>query len=159
MLEGIAAIHKAAPRLMHRDLKPANILKLTDGTLKIFDLGFSKICSKESLKQSVCGSPLFMAPELFTTFVYDERMDSYSIYTILFKMSVGGYPINARNIFEFSKNVTFAIEQNQGPSKDKRLTSLEPQLRSLIISLGRLNYKERATVEEALNHPALKSEE
>ena len=156
ILEGLAAIHRTAPHLTHRDLKPGNILKTPAGTFKIFDFGFSKVCSARPLEQSVCGSPLFMAPELFTDHIYDERLDSYSIYTILFKMATKHYPIEALNIYQFSMMVTFVVQQDRDPSKDKRLEHLEPQLRDLIVKLGRLNFQNRIKAEEALLHPALR---
>jgi len=156
ILGGLAAIHRTAPHLTHRDLKPGNILRTPEGIVKIFDFGFSKICGVDPLEQSVCGSPLFMAPEIFLNSAYDERIDSYSVYTILFKMATGHYPIEAQNIYQFSLMVTFVVQQDRDASKDKRLEPLEPQLRDLIVKLGRLNFQKRLKAEEALLHPSLR---
>ena len=48
---------------VQRDLKPANLL-LSDGVLKIADFGFARSLPSQSLADTLCGSPLYMAPEV-----------------------------------------------------------------------------------------------
>ena len=40
---GVAYLHSRSPPVMHRDLKPENCLLDADGTLKITDLGLSRL--------------------------------------------------------------------------------------------------------------------
>jgi serine/threonine-protein kinase ULK/ATG1 len=89
IVNGISAIKSNL--VMHRDLKPANILihfsdvgqgKQIDDTaeycknldfkqghqsivVKIGDLGLAKTVEEDQQAKTICGSPLFMAPELF----------------------------------------------------------------------------------------------
>lgn len=75
---GLEALH--AKNYLHRDLKTDNILLTTNPmdsgwdecVLKIADLGFSRELDKNNLAQTMCGTPLYMAPEgktlIFSTF-------------------------------------------------------------------------------------------
>lgn len=50
----------------HRDLKPHNLLLSDKGQtpiLKIADFGFARVMDPAQLATTICGSPLYMAPE------------------------------------------------------------------------------------------------
>lgn len=55
------------PAALQRDLKPQNLL-LSDNTpqavLKIADFGFARNLEPQNLAETMCGSPLYMAPEI-----------------------------------------------------------------------------------------------
>lgn len=67
---GLHWCHKQG--VAHRDLKPQNLLLSRDGVLKIADFGLAASFnpdtslrhSTRSLRQTMCGSPLYMAPEV-----------------------------------------------------------------------------------------------
>ena len=57
-------------RMMHRDIKPENILVSLDQNKRIKDVclsdfGLAKINLKHHMKKEACGTPIYMAPELF----------------------------------------------------------------------------------------------
>ena len=60
--------------IIHRDIKPKNIL-LTNNrrTLKIADFGFAKKTKANSMHESICGSPLYMAPEIMNNNTYNNN--------------------------------------------------------------------------------------
>ena len=49
LLKGVAYLHEQ--NIMHRDLKPANLLLSSNGSLKIADLGLSRVFSKDAGRQ------------------------------------------------------------------------------------------------------------
>ena len=82
--------------IIHRDLKPQNILIHEDGILKIIDFGFAKYSMQEDLSTTMCGSPLYMAPEILYNKEY-SKIDLWSLGIIMFEMITGHPPL--RHIF------------------------------------------------------------
>lgn len=80
--------------IFHRDLKPRNIM-LTNNkkTIKITDFGFAKP-TYQSLHHSMCGSPLYMAPEILHKKPYSTKTDLWSIGVILYEMLFGTTPFS-----------------------------------------------------------------
>ncbi|XP_042493511.1 serine/threonine-protein kinase ATG1t-like isoform X2 [Macadamia integrifolia] len=89
-----------AHHIIHRDLKPENILLSTpdsDAVLKISDFGLSRILHPGDSVETVCGSPMYMAPEVLQFQKYDEKVDMWSIGAILFELLNGYPPFRGRN--------------------------------------------------------------
>jgi serine/threonine protein kinase len=87
--------------IIHRDMKPKNILLSNDKKiLKLCDFGFAK--HNNSLKRvtTVCGSPLYMAPEIYKNESYTESVDVWSLGIILFEMVFGVHPFAKYNDVE-----------------------------------------------------------
>jgi serine/threonine protein kinase len=81
--------------IIHRDLKPANMLFTEDmATIKIIDFGFSRknIENNNPLMETICGSPLYMAPEIMLTKKYDKSIDIWSLGSILYQLFLGEPP-------------------------------------------------------------------
>ncbi|KAG9395492.1 Protein kinase domain [Carpediemonas membranifera] len=79
---------------IHRDLKPANLLlsesNPATATLKVADFGFVRKVSPGTMAVTLCGSPLYMAPEVVKHgSTYDYKADIWSLGVILFEMLTG----------------------------------------------------------------------
>ena len=78
--------------IMHRDLKPANILVEKGDKIKITDFGLASLIDKKNHIFKKCGTPGYMAPEVFRfnermpSTDYDDRCDIFSIGCIFFEM-------------------------------------------------------------------------
>ena len=64
------------------------ILKINpDGIVKIADLGLTK--DKANILGTVCGTPLYMAPEVLAGQMYSEKADMFSYGMILWELWYG----------------------------------------------------------------------
>lgn len=75
-------------KLIHRDLKPENIF-FKNGKIKVGDFGLCKLLVDCNTARSCAGSPLNMAPEVLRHEPYDNKVDIYSIGTVLHQMLFG----------------------------------------------------------------------
>lgn len=69
--------------IIHRDLKPANIM-LKNGNIKIVDFGLARKFYNGQLMRTYVGSPMNMAPEILQGKTYTDKVDIYSVGTILY---------------------------------------------------------------------------
>src|SRR5262249_27188312 len=63
--------------VLHRDIKPQNLLMLK-GHAKVADFGLAREQEASIIAGTICGTPLFMAPEVWEGKV-SERSDQYSL--------------------------------------------------------------------------------
>lgn len=104
---------------IHRDLKPLNILLKTNNIndindlnydhteniiLKLADFGLA-IENDNSLMDTICGSPYYMAPELFTEKEYDNKVDLWSFGIIMYQLLFGENPNKASSLEELINNI------------------------------------------------------
>uniref|UniRef100_A0A0N5ALA6 Serine/threonine-protein kinase ULK3 n=1 Tax=Syphacia muris TaxID=451379 RepID=A0A0N5ALA6_9BILA len=83
-----------AMNVAHMDLKPQNILLTNKSRLliKVSDFGLSQYLKKNESTSSFRGSPLYMAPEIFSHKQYDSRVDLWSSGVILYECLYGRAP-------------------------------------------------------------------
>lgn len=120
-----------AKELVHRDIKPQNLL-LTGPLppedeadnppredakrglrglsgdrfmLKIADFGFARHLSGVDLAETMCGSPLYMAPEILSGEKYDAKADLWSVGAVLFEMIAGKTPFHGENHLDLLRNI------------------------------------------------------
>lgn len=82
ILKGIYFLHNNG--VCHRDLKPDNILLNSENQIKIAD--FSLADYYKNHMSGVCGTPGFIAPEMFYHDHYNEKVDVFSLGIIFYLM-------------------------------------------------------------------------
>ncbi|GER54389.1 kinase family protein [Striga asiatica] len=156
LAEGLKVLREN--NLIHRDLKPQNLLLSTNGdksVLKIADFGFARSLQPRGLAETLCGSPLYMAPEIMQLQKYDAKADLWSVGAILFQLVTGKTPFTGNNQIELLQNIIKSTELQFPP----KAVDLNPLCKDLCRKLLRRNPVERLTFEEFFNHPYLSNEQ
>jgi serine/threonine-protein kinase ULK2 len=120
--------------------------------LKIADFGFARSLPSTSLAETLCGSPLYMAPEILRYEKYDAKADLWSVGTVLFEMMTGKPPFRASNHVELLRK----IEQGEDNIKFPRESVVSTGMKALIRSLLKRNPVERMSFENFFGHEVVK---
>ncbi|KAL8709083.1 MAG: hypothetical protein Q9220_006104 [cf. Caloplaca sp. 1 TL-2023] len=123
-------------------------------TLKIADFGFARSLPSTSLAETLCGSPLYMAPEILRYEKYDAKADLWSVGTVLYEMMVGKPPFRASNHVELLRK----IERGEDKIKFPEETTLSDSLKRLIRRLLRRNPVERISFTDFFNDTVIKDQ-
>lgn len=151
--------------IVHRDLKPQNILlsrpvtsfsddQWDENIIKLADFGFAKTLTATQLTETICGSPLYMAPEVLSNCKYTDNADLWSFGIILYEVLTGCPPYAPKNILELS-NIQKSITSIQLPV----YIAATKSCRDLISSLLVVDPVNRMSWEAFLNHPWFISEQ
>lgn len=122
--------------------------------LKIADFGFARSLPQTSLAETLCGSPLYMAPEILRYEKYDAKADLWSVGTVLFEMISGKPPFRANNHVELLRK----IEQGNDEIRFHREVVVSSGMKQVIRDLLKRNPVERISFENFFNHKTIVEE-
>lgn len=132
---GVQAIHDAG--VVHRDLKPSNILRLTDGSVVVADLGAAKRDPRHSsiltASSAIVGTLAYLAPEQMLpdgSRRADRRVDVYQLGKILYQLATGFSPA----VVDFGRlpiGLAHIVERATAPRPDDRYPDVDSMLAAL----------------------------
>ncbi|KAF9929521.1 p21 protein (Cdc42 Rac)-activated kinase [Linnemannia zychae] len=149
ILEAITYLHKE--NRIHRDIRSDNILLDSQGQVKLADFGHSVQLTKEQPRRnSVVGTPYWMAPEVIQGWNYGSRVDVWSLGIVMREMIEGEPPY----LNEPPLRAMFLIASGPLPNlKHNGLASKRCQSFVNVCTSG--EGEERPSASELLSHPFL----
>ena len=73
--------------MLHRDLKPQNVFLAGNGDVKLGDFGLAKIIEATcACAKTMCGTPVYMSPELCVGQDYDRGADVWALGCVLYEL-------------------------------------------------------------------------
>jgi aurora kinase len=138
-------LHNMNPPIIHRDIKPENVL-LNEGLVaKLTDFGWSNYIQEEKERKTVCGTPIYLAPEIIKEQGHDERVDIWCIGVLLFELITGNVPFQGPDIETLKSNILHL--------KIAWPKEMNPDAKDLISKILKLDPKQRLPLEDMLEHP------
>ena len=148
LIKGLQYIHNK--KIVHRDIKLDNILIDLTNTVKICDFGVSRILQKGDIMYEHCGTPAYIAPEIFRDEGYEGfSCDIWSAGVTLYYMLAGSQPFKAEKI-EKLKELILKGEYDE-------IEDVSNEAKDIIKGMLKLDPKKRLTIDEILKHPWLKN--
>lgn len=152
MLDALKYCHNQG--IVHRDLKPENLLYETsdpDSIIKISDFGFARVINNKEYLTTLCGTPVYMAPEIFTDDSYGKECDVWSTGVLLYFMLSGKHPFTMNDVND--AEVAFqGIKNGMMDFPDEDWGNISSEAIDLIKNCLVLNPKERLNIDEILDH-------
>ncbi|CAH0600364.1 unnamed protein product [Chrysodeixis includens] len=104
ILLGVQYLH--SKRIIHRDLKLGNLFLDDDLHVKIGDFGLAaRIEYEGERKQTLCGTPNYIAPEILTKKGHSFEVDIWSLGCIMYTLLVGKPPFETSTLKDTYKRI------------------------------------------------------
>ncbi|XP_019633056.1 PREDICTED: serine/threonine-protein kinase 33-like isoform X6 [Branchiostoma belcheri] len=165
LASAIAYLHKNDT--VHRDLKLENILVRPDESskeeseeraeqdllnVKISDFGLSIVKGRsgsDSMMQDVCGTPIYMAPEVLNNHDYSQQCDVWSIGVIMYMLLAGHPPFFAKE----EEKLYDLIKKGELDFSEPVWEDISEDAKSILSSMLRVDPAHRLTASQILDHP------
>ena len=139
-------LHHMHPPIIHRDIKPENVVLDKNMVAKLTDFGWSNYMPGDySKRTTVCGTPIYLAPEIINNRGHDEKVDIWCIGVLMFELMTGFAPFQGTDVNTVKSNI----------SKLKIVwpSEMDRDAADLISKILRYNPEERISLEQMLYHP------
>jgi serine/threonine protein kinase len=138
-------LHHMIPPIVHRDIKPENVVLDNNMVAKLTDFGWSNYIQGDIKRTTVCGTPVYLAPEIINNTGHDEKVDIWCIGVLMFELLTGSAPFQGEDVQTVKSNISrLKIRWPKGMDRDAV---------DLISKILKYNPDERLSLEQILLHP------
>ena len=145
VISAVYFLHKMKPPIIHRDIKPENVL-LSEGLVaKLTDFGWSNYIQENEKRKTVCGTPIYLSPEILLEKEHNEAVDIWCIGVLLFELVTADVPFQGDDIDTLKENI---LKLKIAWPKD-----INTDAKNLIMKILKLDPRQRLSLEDMLKHP------
>ena len=145
VISAVYYLHNMKPIIIHRDIKPENVLLGENFIAKLTDFGWSNYMSDEEKRKTVCGTPIYLAPEIIKEEGHDEKVDIWCIGVLLFELMTGSVPFQGNDLDTLKENI---LHLKITWPKDINIDA-----KNLIKKILKSDPATRLSLEDMLQHP------
>jgi len=147
VLQALTFVHSL--HRIHRDIKSDNILLSVDGEVKLADFGYcAQLTETTQKRNSVVGTPYWMAPELIRGMDYGTGVDIWSLGILAIEMAELQPPY-----LEFPPLRALFLIATQGTPTLKNPEIWSYNFKHFLAEALNVDTAKRATAEDLLQHP------
>lgn len=129
-------------QVAYRDVKPENLMLANDGYLRLVDFGLSKFLAPGERTFTFCGTPLYLAPEIWGHGGHDKAVDWWALGCLAYELASNGtLPFHGETQGDIRKKIL-----NEPVSFDGAAKRFSPELRALVEGLLQKNQHKRLGV-------------
>ena len=145
IINAVYFLHQMNPPIIHRDIKPENALLSENSVSKLTDFGWSNYINDENEQRNTfCGTPIYLAPEMIQGTGHDERVDIWCIGCLMFELLVGRPPFSGPN----KEGLMYNILKN----KITYPNTLDEDAKDLIQQILKTDPKQRISLQDIIKH-------
>ena len=145
VISAVYYLHNMNPPIIHRDIKPENILLDENNQAKLTDFGWSNYLNSNHKRNTLCGTPIYLSPEVINQKGHDEKVDIWCIGVLLFELSTGKVPFEGNDLQTLKRNIN---NVNINWPRDINL-----EAKNLISKILKFDPSSRISLREMLLHP------
>ena len=145
VISAVYYLHNMHPIIIHRDIKPENVLLGDNLVAKLTDFGWSNYMQEDEKRTTVCGTPIYLAPEIIKEQGHDEKVDIWCIGVLCFELMTGNVPFQGNDIDTLKENI---LHLKIAWPKD-----INVDAKNLIKKILKSDPAARISLEEMLQHP------
>ena len=145
VISAVYFLHHMSPPIIHRDIKPENVVLDQNMKAKLTDFGWSNYMQGDMKRTTVCGTPVYLAPEIINNRGHDEKVDIWCIGVLLFELLTGISPFQGFDVQTIKYNIN---RLNIAWQRDMDRDAVD-----LIKRILKYNPEERISLENMLLHP------
>lgn len=146
LLSALEYLH--SQKIYHRDLKLDNIMIDKQAKVTLIDFGFAVIMKGQDLISSFCGTPNYMAPEIYLKKKHSgASTDLWALTVILYKMVVSDFPFKKSKKDQTPKTAILNVEYDKPSTLSSSLIEIfekvfvmEPERRICMSDLKKLRW-------------------
>ena len=145
VISAVYFLHNMHPPIIHRDIKPENVLLAEGLVAKLTDFGWSNYMQEDEQRKTVCGTPIYLAPEIIKEQAHDEHVDVWCIGVLLFELITGNVPFQGNDIETLQNNI---LKLKISWPRD-----INTDVKNLIMKILKLDPNQRLPLSDMLQHP------